>query len=113
MPNDFGSLPLRPGTESRSPENEKKSSRIGFHFFSLVDLRFVGYGFSVDGNLFSNAHRVTREPWIALGAFGFNLPVVVGGHGYSLAIMQVYQTSDFKEQKAGHAYRSIALSFEL
>jgi hypothetical protein len=48
-----------------------------------------------------------------VGAFGFNLPVVVGGHGYSLAIMQVYLTSDFKEQDAHHAYRSIALSFEL
>ena len=113
LPNDFGSLPLRPGTESRSPETEKRSNRIGFHFFSLVDLRFVGYSFAVDGNLFSNEHRVTREPWITLGAFGFNFPVIVSGHGYSLAIMQVYQTSDFKEQDASHAYRSIALSFEL
>lgn len=113
LPNDFGSLPLRPGTESRAPESEHRSNNLGFHFFSIIDLRYVGYNFSVDGNLFDNHHRVTREPWITVGAIGLVIPVAFGGHGYSLAVMQVYQTSDFKEQDASHAYRTIALSFEL
>lgn len=113
LPNNFGSLPLRPGSESLSPQSEFKSSRLGFHFFTLVDLKFVGYSFAVDGNLFSNYHRVTREPAVATAALGFNLPVAMRGYAYNLAIMHVYQTSDFKEQGAKQAYRSIALSFEL
>lgn len=124
IPNDFGSFTIRPGTDSRPPDivpeqnNEptdnikNNSPHFGFHFFTITDLKFVGYHFSVDGNLFNASHGVTREPIVAFGAFGINFPTIVKRRGYNLAIMQVYQTSDFKESTDHHAYRSIAVSVE-
>lgn len=115
LPNDFGSFTVRPGTESRPPDIEAangESPRFGFHIFTILDVRYVGYNFSVDGNLFPTSHRVTRQPWVSFGAVGLSFPTIVKRRAYNFAIMQVYQTSDFREREAHHAYRSLALSAE-
>lgn len=123
IPNDFGSFTIRPGTDSRPPdvlpvrnnatENSKSNSpHFGFHLFTIIDLKLTAYSFSIDGNLSQSSHRVTREPVVAFGAFGLSFPTIIKKRGYNLAIMQVYQSSDFKEQSAHHSYRSVALSIE-
>jgi lipid A 3-O-deacylase len=125
IPNDFGSITIRPGTDSRPPDIETSrdpnnmdtslsdAPRFGFHFFTILELKFIGYSFSTDGNLYSSNHSVTREPWNAFGAFGLCFPTIIKKQGYNLSIMQVYQSSDFKEQGAHHAYRAVAVSVEL
>ncbi|MBY0554376.1 lipid A deacylase LpxR family protein [bacterium] len=124
IPNDFGSFTIRPGTDSRPPDivpvqNNKSTADIknnsphfGFHFFAITDLKFVGYNFSLNGNVFDGSHSVTHQPVVAFGALGMSFPTIIKRRGYNLAIMQVYQTSDFKERTEHHAYRSIALSVE-
>lgn len=118
IPNDFGSFTVRPGSDSRPPDissnrSDNPHAKFGYHFFSIVDLKYVAYNFSVDGNLFHHSHHVTRQPWVVLGAVGISLPTIINYYGYNLAIMQVYQTSDFKEQNAHHAYQMLALSVDL
>ncbi|MGZ6419246.1 MAG: lipid A deacylase LpxR family protein, partial [Pseudobdellovibrio sp.] len=124
IPNDFGSFTIRPGTDSSPPEIEpvhvestsspavNNSPRLGVHFFGIIDLKMVGWNFSVDGNMFESSHRVTREPLVAFSAGGVSFPTIIRKRAYNLAVMQVYQTSDFKERHNHHAYRSIALSVE-
>ena len=115
IPNDFGSFTIRPGTDSRPPDVvpiEDSPAHFGFHLFTILDVKLVGYSFAVDGNLFSTSHHVTRQPWVAFGAIGLSFPTIIKRRSYNLAIMQVYQSSDFKEQDAHHAYRSIALGIE-
>jgi hypothetical protein len=118
IPNDFGSFTLRPGTDSRPPDitsnrADYPPSKFGYHAFTMVDVKYVAYNYSVDGNLFHQSHHVTRQPWVTTGAIGLGLPTVINHYGYNLAIMQVYQTSDFKEQNAHHAYQMLALSVDL
>lgn len=124
IPNDFGSFTIRPGTDSRPPDivpeqnaaptdNIKNNSpHFGFHLFAIADLKFVGYNFSLDGNLYNGSHSVTRQPVVAFGAFGISFPTIIKRRAYNLAVMQVYQTSDFKEKSEHHAYRSVAISVE-
>ena len=125
--NDFGSLTIRPGSDSRPPDLDKnqftskelethphlRPTHFGFHFFSILDVKYVAYNFSVDGNLFEDSHKVTRQPWVTFGAIGIALPTLIKKYGYNLSIMQVYETSDFKERNAHHAYQAVALSIEL
>lgn len=118
IPNDFGTFTIRPGTDSRPPDitsnrSEYPHAKFGYHFFTILDLKYVAYNFSVDGNLFHRSHHVTRQPWVVLGAVGLSLPTIINYYGYNLAIMQVYQTSEFKEQNAHHAYQMLALSIDL
>ena len=118
IPNDFGSFTIRPGTDSRPPDVasnslENSPAKFGYHAFTILDVKYVAYNFSVDGNLFHHSHHVTRQPWVTFGAIGLSLPTVINHYGYNLAIMQVYQTSDFKEQNAHHAYQMLALSIDL
>ena len=121
IPNDFGSYTIRPGTDSRPPDltrtqnevaSKNNSSHFGFHFFTIFDFKYVSYNYSVDGNLFSSSHHVTRQPFVIFSAFGFSFPTILRKRGYNFAIMQVYQTSDFKEQDAHHAYRSLLLGVD-
>jgi hypothetical protein len=118
IPNDFGSFTIRPGTDSRPPDVSSNRAdyppaKFGYHLFTILDVKYVAYNFSVDGNLFHHSHHVTRQPWVTLGAIGIDLPTIINHYGYNLAIMQVYQTSDFKEQNAHHAYQMLALTVDL
>lgn len=121
LPNDFGGFTIRPGTESRSPAvrptNNTASSptsppRSGIYLFSILELKLVGYDFSLDGNLFSSSHHVTRQPLVTLSAIGLSFPTIMKQHSYNLTIMNVYQSSEFKERPSHHAYRSIGLSID-
>jgi len=118
LPNDFGSYPIRPGAENRPPSAASFHGRAndaipsGVHFFGILEAKAVAWDFSLDGNLFSSSHSVTRKPWVAQAAVGLSLQGVVAGRGYKLAVMQVYRTKEFEEQSADQNYGSIALSAE-
>lgn len=124
LPNDFGSYPIKPGAENRAPSaaaiHGKPGAPIaatsnlhpGVHFFGILETKLVAYDFSLDGNLFRSSHSVTRRPWVAQAGGGVSMHGLVGGHGFRMAAMRVYRSPEFEEQRASHAFGSIALSIE-
>jgi len=123
LPNDFGSYPIRAGAENRPPSSaaamrtskpaSSAAPRPGVHAFVILEAKAVAWDFSLDGNLFRDSHRVTREPWVAQAAAGVSSQWLVGGRGVRLALMRVWRTREFREQADAHAFGSIALSVEL
>lgn len=122
VPNDFGSYPIRPGTENRPPtsatglrNSQPQSShtpRPGTHAFVNLEVKAVAWDFSLDGNLFRASHHVTRRPWVAQAAAGISSQWRVRGRGVRVALMRVWRTREFDEQIGTHAFGSIALSLE-
>lgn len=117
LPDDFGSYTIRPGAENRPPSTSLAHDvtsvlRSGLHVFSILETKLVARNFSLDGNLFSSSHHVTRRPWVAFGAIGFSANAIMKKRGYKLAIMHAYHTLEFEEQEYNHAYGSMALSVE-
>ncbi len=124
LPNDFGSYPIRPGAENRPPTagslhgnsaeaiSPASRPRSGLHFFGTLQAKAVAWDFSLDGNLFRSSHSVTRRPWVAQAAFGMSTQGVFTGRGYRLAVMRVFRTREFEEQRRTQTYGSIALSIE-
>src|SRR3546814_12920718 len=87
--------------------------RPGAHAFVILEAKAVAWDFSLDGNLFRDSHRVTREPWVAQAAVGVSSQWLVGGRGIRLALMRVWRTRAFREQADAHAIGSVAVSVEL
>ena len=124
LPNDFGSYPIRPGAENRPPSaaslhgNPEEATppagrpRPGAHLFGILEAKTVAWDFSLDGNLLGTSHSVTRRPWVAQAAFGVSAQGIVAGQGYRMAVMRVYRTKEFEQQRTNQAYGSIALSVE-
>lgn len=122
LPNDFGSYPIRPGTENRPPSaasalrtaqpQSSGAPRPGTHAFVNVEAKAVAWDFSLDGNLFRSSPHVTRRPWVAQVAAGISSQWLVRGHGFRLALMRVWRTREFEGQRGDHAFGSVALSVE-
>lgn len=124
IPNDFGSYPIRPGAENRPPSaasiNNLQSALspgsgkpcFGMHLFANLEAKLVGHDFSLDGNLFRDSPHVTRRIGVSQAAIGFSVQGPVVKRGLKLAIMRVFRSREYEEQKAIHAYGSIALSLE-
>lgn len=122
IPNDFGSYPIRPGAENRPPSaaadlrmsrpQSSRAPRPGAHVFVNVEAKAVAWDFSLDGNLFGASHHVTRRPWVAQAAAGISSQWLLRGHGVKLALMRVWRSREFEEQRGHHAFGSVALSVE-
>ncbi|MCL4744007.1 MAG: DUF2219 family protein [Burkholderiaceae bacterium] len=122
LPNDFGTYPIRPGAENRPPSPSSIRGdpgdatlavpRPGVHLFGTLEAKLVAHDFSLDGNLFRSSHRVDRRPWVAQAAVGLSAQARVAGRWMKLAVMRVFRTREFSEQRSNHAYGSIALSVE-
>ncbi len=122
LPNDFGSYPIRPGTENRPPSaasglrtSQPKSSRAprpGAHAFASFEAKAVAWDFSLDGNLFRSSHHVNRRPWVAQATAGISSQWLVRGHGIRVAVMRVWRTREFDGQGDDHEFGSVALSLE-
>ncbi len=122
LPNDFGSYPIRPGTENRPPSaasglrtaqpQSRGAPRPGTHAFVNVEAKAVAWDFSLDGNLFRNSHHVDRRPWLAQVAAGISSQWLVRGHGVRLALMRVWRTREFETQRGDHEFGSMMLTIE-
>lgn len=122
LPNDFGSYPIRPGSENRPPSTASAlrtirpqsalAPRPGAHVFANLEAKAVAWDFSLDGNLLRHSHHVSRRPWVAQAAIGVSSQWLVAGHGIRVALMRVWRTREFDEQAGRHAFGSIALSLE-
>lgn len=120
LPDDFGTYPIRPGAENRSPtpaggggDSPGLATFLGGHFFVLLEAKAVAYDFSLDGNLFEESHSVSRRPIVGQAAIGLALHGSLFGRRTKLAVMRVFKTREFDEQASRHAYGSIALSLDL
>jgi energy-coupling factor transporter ATP-binding protein EcfA2 len=121
LPNDFGSYALKPGAENRPPPatslHGKANVKIpvasrphpGLHFFTILEAKLVGYDYTLDGNFFHDSHSVSRRPWVAHAAVGISAQSRLMGHGVKMAVMRVYRTREFEEQKENQNYGSIAV----
>jgi hypothetical protein len=120
LPNDFGSYPIRPAAENRPPAPASSQDgadrfaavRPGAHLFAALETKLVAYDFSLDGNLFRESHSVTRRPLVLQAAFGFSVQHPIASHGVKLAVMRVYRSREFEEQRGRHSFGSIASSIE-
>lgn len=120
LPNDFGSYPIRPAAENRPPlpaspggeDIRLAGARPGAHAFATLEAKLVAHDFSLDGNLFRDSHSVARRPLVVQAALGFSVQRPVAGHGVRLAVMRVYRSREFEEQRGRHSFGSIALSVE-
>ena len=122
VPNDFGSYPIRPGTENRPPSaasalrttplRTSGAPSPGTHAFINIEAKAVAWDFSLDGNLFQNSHHVSRRPWVAQVAAGISGQWLVRNHGVRLALMRVWRTREFDGQSRDHQFGSMSLSIE-
>ena len=120
LPDDFGTYPIRPGAENRSPMSAADGrgspeavTQLGGHLFVLFEAKAVAYDFSLDGNLFEESHSVSRRPLVGQAAVGFALQGTLFGRRTKLAVMRVFKAREFNEQSSRHAYGSMALSIDL
>src|SRR5690606_6144516 len=92
LPDDFGTYPIRPGAENRSPmaagqtQSQDLTTSLGGHFFVLLEAKAVGYDFSLDGNLFEDSHAVSRRPLVGQVAIGFALQGSIFGRRTKFAV---------------------------
>ncbi len=112
IPADFGTALIRPGGQDNAPvdSNDKRLARpqaFGIHVFAAVMGRGTLRDIFLDGNSFSESHRVDKNYWVADIAVGLGLT----WQGVKLTYTQVFRSREFRGQDALHKFGSISLSY--
>lgn len=112
LPNDFGTLLIRPGCDTNAAFDERdprffRRHRLGIHVFAAVDGRAVLRNIFLDGNTFQDSHSVDKKPFVADFLAGVGL--LVGR--FKISYTHVYRTKEFETQKDEQVFGSITLSF--
>lgn len=111
LPNDFGTSPIRPASDSNAPLPVNVSRRLsdgGVHAFVSVDGRAVARDIFLDGNTFSDSHSVSKRYFIGDVAAGVAWQWVGGKITYA----HYLRSKEFRGQKDAQSYGSITLSLE-
>lgn len=111
LPDDFGTSPIRPASDSNAPLMGAATRRLadhGVHAFAAVDLRLVARDIFLDGNTFADSHRVDRRPLVG----DFALGVAWQWRGGKLTYAQIVRSRQFEEQSEAHRFGSLTLSLE-
>lgn len=111
LPNDFGTAPIRPASDSNAPLPANASRRMadgGVHFFASVDGRAVARNIFLDGNTFSDSHSVSKRYFVGDIAAGVAWQWVGGKITYA----QYLRSKEFRGQDKPQSYGSITLSLE-
>lgn len=111
LPNDFGTSPIRPASESNAPLAENASSRMfssGIHTFISVDARAVAHDIFLDGNTFADSHSVSKRYFVGDVAAG----VAWQWRGGKITYAQYLRSKEFRSQKDAQSFGSITLSLE-
>jgi len=115
LPNDFGTLLIRPGSDTNAPIDEqdprynRKTSRFGIHAFTALDCYACLLDVTLDGNNFRSSSSVDKCPLRAHIAGG--LGVVVGR--FKATYAYVYRTKEYTTQKERQKYGAITISYTL
>jgi hypothetical protein len=113
MPNDFGTLLIRPGSDTNAPvdENDPRLSAepdpFSLHIFLGVDAFAIARNILLDGNTFTDSHSVDKKPFICRfsGGIGFII------HRFKITYANVYETKSFYGQKSSQSYGSFTISY--
>jgi hypothetical protein len=103
IPRDFGVSLIRPAGSTRLEIGDKFSVFI----FGAVNGRAVARDIFLDGNTFSDSHRIDKEYFTADIAGG----LAVNYKKFILTWTQVLRTKEFKGQKGEHSFGAVALSY--
>ena len=103
IPRHFGVSIIRPAGSTRL-RIDRDFSVFGF---GAVNGKIVFRDIFIEGNTFTNSHRMKREPYVADLAAG----VAVSFQRLILTWTQVLRTKEFKGQADSHSFGSIALSY--
>ena len=103
IPRDFGVSLIRPAGSTRLEIGDKFSVFI----FGAVNGRAVARDIFLDGNTFSDSHRIDKEYFTADIAGG----LAVNYKKFILTWTQVLRTKEFKGQKGEHSFGAVTLSY--
>ncbi len=115
LPSDFGTFPIRPGSDTHAPMDERDPrispsfSRIGIHVFAGVDIEAVLRNIVLDGNTLRDSHRVDKKHFVVQAIAGIGIVY----YRWKLSFAYVHRTREYETQKRDHAYGSLALSWSL
>ena len=113
LPTDFGSSLIRPGGDTNAPADTmdprylEDSHGFGLHLIAAATGRLVIRDIFLDGNTFRDSHSVDREWWV--GDFILGISLILDS--FKLSYLHVFRTPEFEEQKSGHNFGSISLSY--
>jgi hypothetical protein len=113
LPNDFGTLLIRPGSDTNAPIDDKDprvstdSNPFGVHVFLGLDAFATARNIFLDGNTFTDSHHVEKKPIVCrfIGGFGIIFQHV------KITYANVWETKNFYTQKEAQRYGSLTMSF--
>jgi len=106
IPNDFGTFSIRPGGDNPAPvsvtETLDESMRrpLGVHIFAGLKGAVSVREFHLDGNFFSDSHKVTRIPLVGEA----NAGIALQWGPLQLAVSRVARSKEFTQQGRRHAF---------
>jgi hypothetical protein len=96
VPDNFGSAPLLPVAENAAPSLTRvRSNQPLVHAFLAMDVRYVAFDITLDGNTWRDSASVDRRDVAA------NLGVGIAAHwrGWKIAVAHYVQTKEFDNQQ--------------
>lgn len=111
IPNDFGTSPIRPAGDSNAPLEGPVTRRFsdgGLHAFISADARAVAHDIFLDGNTFSDSHRIDKKRAVGDLATGIAWQWQDGKITYA----RYARSKEFTTQENAHVFSSITLSLE-
>jgi len=113
LPNDFGTLLIRPGSDTNAPIDDKDprfsngTRPFSTHLFLGVDAFATARNLLLDGNTFKESHSVDKKPIVCRFIAGFGILF----HHVKFTCSNVWATKESDTQKNGQRYGSITISY--
>ena len=114
LPNDFGTLPIRPGSDTNAPldsgDPRFRGGSRGFsiHAFVSADVYAKLWDITLDGNFFrSGGPSVDKEPFTAQYAVGLGM---IAGR-FKITYAYVTGAREYETQEDRQAYGTITVSY--
>lgn len=113
LPNDFGTLPIRPGSDTNAPIDaqdprcSQRSSGFGVHVFTTIDAYACLLDITLDGNSLHSSEHVKKYPFIMHISSGLG---IVAGR-FKITYAYVLRTKEYTTQKEQQRYGAITVSY--
>jgi len=111
LPRDFGTSYIQPGSESCALFEARDARRTGgpnwgLHFFAALDAQAVARNIFLDGNTFTDSHRVDKKTFVG----GLGAGLAFRYRRFRLNFSYVWRTREFEGQKEQPLFGSFNLS---
>jgi hypothetical protein len=113
MPASLGAELISPAGENRLPagyiaKRVKDPSRISFYFFGALEARYVYRNIFLDGNTFTDSHRVDKIPFV----LDLGLGMVFRYDRFLFSYYHNIRSKEFIYQLDAHQFASLTVSWE-